>query len=289
MQESLKPVERRVLGVLLEKSLAQPSYYPMTLNAVVNACNQKSNRDPTMNLNEDAVWDALDALRERGLVARMLAGMSGRVDRFKHEAKTHFGWEKPQRAVMAELLLRGPQTVGELRSRCADVPLREHRRRRRGDRGVGPGGPAAGQPSAPSRGPVSHALCASPLSGERATYGSRADTGSRGRRSSAVHAANARRGRTFSSRAGGNAGGDRRPSPGCHRSPAPARYYRAAVVNIPTIRPQSTKHRGVSPLEYRAEAIPDEPRQRRVWITSARYVAGEGCGHVQTTSTPAVS
>ncbi|MFH1746847.1 MAG: YceH family protein [Planctomycetota bacterium] len=117
MQLALNELERRVLGVLLEKSLAQPSYYPMTLNAIVAACNQKSNRDPVMRLDEDRVWNTLDALRERGLVARIMAGMSGRVDRFKHEVKDRLGWDKPRRAVMAELLLRGPQTVGELRTR----------------------------------------------------------------------------------------------------------------------------------------------------------------------------
>jgi uncharacterized protein YceH (UPF0502 family) len=110
---------RRVFGVLLEKSLAQPSYYPMTLHAILAACNQKSNREPVLELDEDAVWQALEALRQSGLVAKLLPGMAGRVERYKHEAKTVLGWEKPQRAVMAELLLRGPQTLGELRTRCS--------------------------------------------------------------------------------------------------------------------------------------------------------------------------
>jgi uncharacterized protein YceH (UPF0502 family) len=115
---ALNEIERRVLGVLIEKSLAQPTYYPMTLNAIIAGCNQKSNRDPVVELDEDTVWNALDALRERGFVSRILAGMGGRVDRFRHEVKTAFNWEKPQRAVMAELMLRGPQTLGELRTRC---------------------------------------------------------------------------------------------------------------------------------------------------------------------------
>ena len=118
MSESLSEVERRVLGVLLEKSLAQPQYYPMSVNAIVAACNQKSNRDPLMSLNEDTVWDTLERLRAVGLVSRLMPGGASRVDRFRHEVKTLLGWEKPQWAVMAELLLRGPQTVGELRSRC---------------------------------------------------------------------------------------------------------------------------------------------------------------------------
>jgi len=119
MSETLTEIERRVLGVLIEKSLAQPQYYPMTLNAIVAAGNQKSNRDPVMTLDEDTVWDTLEVLQAAGLVTRMLAGGASRVDRFKHDVKIRLGWEKPQWAVMAELLLRGPQTVGELRSRCS--------------------------------------------------------------------------------------------------------------------------------------------------------------------------
>jgi uncharacterized protein YceH (UPF0502 family) len=118
MPETLNEVERRVLGVLLEKQLAQPQYYPMTVNAVVAACNQKSNRDPVMDLDEDLVWATLEALRTRQIISRLLPGGSSRVERFKHEIKELWGWEKPQRAIMAELLLRGPQTTGELRSRC---------------------------------------------------------------------------------------------------------------------------------------------------------------------------
>jgi uncharacterized protein len=115
---TMNEIERRVLGVLLEKALAQPQYYPMTVNAIVAACNQKNNREPLMNLDEDGVWSTLEVLRAGGLVTRLLPGGASRVERFKHEAKERFGWEKPQRAIMAELLLRGPQTVGELRTRC---------------------------------------------------------------------------------------------------------------------------------------------------------------------------
>ena len=118
MAESLNKVERRVFGVLLEKALAQPQYYPMTVNAIVTGCNQKSNRDPVMQLDEDAVWNTLEVLRAGGLVTRLLPGGASRVERFRHETKEIFAWEKPQRAVMAELLLRGPQTVGELRAHC---------------------------------------------------------------------------------------------------------------------------------------------------------------------------
>lgn len=112
------PIERRVLGVLIEKALAQPQYYPMTLNAIVAACNQKNNRDPVMELDEETVWNTLELLRAGGLVTRLLPGMGSRVDRYKHELKERLGWEKPQRAVLCELLLRGPQTPAELRARC---------------------------------------------------------------------------------------------------------------------------------------------------------------------------
>lgn len=119
MLQPLSEYQIRVLGVLLEKALAQAQYYPLTVNAVVTGCNQKSNRDPVMDLDEPTVWDVLEQLRDRQLVTRIAPGASSRVDRFKHEAKAVFGWERPQQAVMAELFLRGPQTVGELRGRCA--------------------------------------------------------------------------------------------------------------------------------------------------------------------------
>lgn len=118
MPVTLNEVQQRVLGVLLEKALAQPQYYPMSANAILAACNQKSNRDPVLNLDEETVWNALEVLRAGGLVSRLLPGGASRVERFRHEAKEYFGWEKPQRAVMAELLLRGPQTIGELRTHC---------------------------------------------------------------------------------------------------------------------------------------------------------------------------
>jgi uncharacterized protein len=116
--EPLNEVERRVLGALIEKKLAQPQYYPLTLNALVAACNQKSNRDPLMDLDEATVFDTVEALRERQLVSRVLAGAGSRTDRFRTDAAQTLGWGAPAQAVMAELLLRGPQTVGELRTRC---------------------------------------------------------------------------------------------------------------------------------------------------------------------------
>ena len=118
MQTKLNDIDRRVLGVLMEKEMSQPDYYPMTLNAVVAACNQKQNRDPLMQLDEVAVAASLASLQEQGLVTTMFPAQSGRVKRHRHEVEQVYGWLKPQRAVMTELLLRGPQTVGELRTRC---------------------------------------------------------------------------------------------------------------------------------------------------------------------------
>lgn len=118
MIPKLNSIERRVLGVLMEKAMALPQYYPMTLNGIVVACNQKQNRDPIMDLDEETVWTALDALRARNLVVRVAAGGSSRADKFKHNVAEAFGWQTPQRAILTELLLRGPQTSGELRSRC---------------------------------------------------------------------------------------------------------------------------------------------------------------------------
>ncbi len=115
----LDELERRVLGVLLEKDFTQPQAYPMTLNAITAACNQKSNRDPLMELDDDTVWDTLSRLRERGWVTRILPQPGGRVDKFKHAVPEKLSWQSPLRAVMTELLLRGSQTPGELRSRCA--------------------------------------------------------------------------------------------------------------------------------------------------------------------------
>lgn len=115
----LDGVERRVLGVLMEKALCQPDYYPMTLNALVAGCNQRQNRDPVMSLDADTVFDALERLRGRGLATLVFPAPGARTNRFKHEADAVFHWQPRERAVMAELLLRGPQTMGELRTHCS--------------------------------------------------------------------------------------------------------------------------------------------------------------------------
>jgi len=113
----LNEVESRVLGSLIEKELTTPDYYPLSLNALVNACNQKSNRDPYMNLDEDAVREAL-----RGLNQKELAGpadnMESRVKKYEHRLQEAFNFTRHEIAILCELLLRGPQTPGELRSRA---------------------------------------------------------------------------------------------------------------------------------------------------------------------------
>ena len=111
--------ERRVLGVLMEKTFTQASGDPLTLNAIVAGCNQKSNRDPVMELDEDTVWSTLKQLQERELVTRILPAPGSRADKFKHNVERVLQWQSPLRAVMTELFLRGPQTPGELRTRCS--------------------------------------------------------------------------------------------------------------------------------------------------------------------------
>jgi uncharacterized protein len=112
----LSDVEARVLGCLVEKEITTPEYYPLSLNALIHACNQKSNRDPLMNLEEDAVRQALRVLGEQAL-ARSASGDS-RVAKFEHRLADTFNFTRPETAILCELLLRGPQTPGELRSRA---------------------------------------------------------------------------------------------------------------------------------------------------------------------------
>ena len=109
--------QRRVLGVLIEKAKTTPDAYPMTLNSLMAGCNQKSNRSPQMNLSTDDVEVILEELREMGAVVEVQT--SGRVPKFRHQMYDWLGVDKVELAVMAELLLRGEQTVGELRARAA--------------------------------------------------------------------------------------------------------------------------------------------------------------------------
>jgi uncharacterized protein YceH (UPF0502 family) len=109
--------ERRVLGVLVEKQKTTPDAYPMSINGLLSGSNQKSNRDPLLNLDEDDVEEALEQLLRRELVER--APSSGRVERWRHLLYVALEIEKVEMAVLAELLLRGPQTEGELRTRAS--------------------------------------------------------------------------------------------------------------------------------------------------------------------------
>ena len=116
MPDQINPVEARILGALVEKQLTTPEYYPLTLNALVNACNQKNNRDPVMSLSENEVSTAIEHLRDRNLVY-VFYGSTSRVPKYKHMLPTYYELEPAEVAVMAVLMLRGPQTMGELRER----------------------------------------------------------------------------------------------------------------------------------------------------------------------------
>jgi uncharacterized protein YceH (UPF0502 family) len=112
----LNEVETRVLGSLIEKDITTPDYYPLSLNALVNACNQKNNRDPVMSLEEDAVRRALGCLQENRL-AGPARGADSRVTKYEHRLQEVFNFTRGEIAIFCVLLLRGPQTAGELRGR----------------------------------------------------------------------------------------------------------------------------------------------------------------------------
>lgn len=116
MSVALNEIEARVLGCLIEKELATPEYYPLTLNALINACNQKSNREPVLVLDDAAVQEALDSLRFKQLAHRSAEGV--RTTKYCHNLEGLFRLEPQEMAILAELLLRGPQTLGELRNRA---------------------------------------------------------------------------------------------------------------------------------------------------------------------------
>ncbi len=115
--KQLEPLDRRVLGVLVEKAKTTPEAYPLSLNALRTGCNQKNNRFPLMDVELEAVEQSLERLRALGAVSEVQGG--GRVSRFRHRMYEWMGVEKVELAVMAELLLRGAQTEGELRGRAA--------------------------------------------------------------------------------------------------------------------------------------------------------------------------
>jgi hypothetical protein len=121
MKIELTPNEARVIGCLIEKEITTPDQYPLSLNALTNACNQKTNREPVLELTEAEVQQSVDSLMKKYLVSDKSAGYGGRVTKYKHRfCNTEFGslkFSKQELAIVCVLLLRGPQTPGELRSR----------------------------------------------------------------------------------------------------------------------------------------------------------------------------
>lgn len=117
MEKVLNEVEVRVLGALVEKQLTTPEYYPLTLNALTNACNQKSNRDPVVSLNEPTVTQAIESLREKNLVY-VFYGSTSRVPKYKHMMPEVLRLDPREVAILCVLMLRGPQTLGELKERA---------------------------------------------------------------------------------------------------------------------------------------------------------------------------
>ena len=116
----LTAAEARVLGALVEKEVTTPEYYPLSLNALINACNQRSNREPVMNLDEDDVRQALHGLENKGLAGRARSA-DGRVTKYEHWLGEAFNFSRAEEALVCVLLLRGPQTPGELRGRTERV------------------------------------------------------------------------------------------------------------------------------------------------------------------------
>ncbi|MEJ1935700.1 YceH family protein [Nostoc sp. NIES-2111] len=120
MAFDLSPVEQRVLGALIEKEMATPDYYPMSLNALVNACNQKNNREPVMALEESDVLNAIDGMRHAAL-AYEISGPQHRVPKYSHGLGAKLNLGNRELAVLSVLLCRGPQTPGELRGRTQSL------------------------------------------------------------------------------------------------------------------------------------------------------------------------
>ena len=121
MNIEFSPIEARVIGCLIEKEITTPDQYPLSLNALTNACNQKTNREPVLELAEAAVQQAVDSLMKKYMVSDKSAGYGGRVTKYKHRfCNTEFGslkFSKQELGIICVLLLRGPQTPGELRAR----------------------------------------------------------------------------------------------------------------------------------------------------------------------------
>ena len=118
METILTDIETRVLGSLIEKQVTTPEYYPLTINALTLACNQKNNRDPVTSYSEDQVSEALENLREKNL-AYVFYGSTSRVPKYKHVMPEVMHLSPPEMALMCVLMLRGPQTLGELRGNAS--------------------------------------------------------------------------------------------------------------------------------------------------------------------------
>src|SRR5579864_7736400 len=125
MTHILTAIEARVLGALIEKDITTPDYYPLSLNALINACNQKNNRDPVTSLDEETVRLALRNLSDKRL-AGPASGADGRVTKYEHRLQEVFNFSRPETAILCVLLLRGPQTPGELRGRTERMHRFEH-------------------------------------------------------------------------------------------------------------------------------------------------------------------
>lgn len=124
MNDTLSPIEVRILGCLIEKEATTPDVYPLTLNGLLTACNQKSSREPVMELTADEVLPALHSLIDKTLVSTWKAGhnrMAKYQHKLRHRVSDRFNFSIPELAVLGVLFLRGPQTVGEIRSRCARI------------------------------------------------------------------------------------------------------------------------------------------------------------------------
>jgi len=124
LKDTLSAIEVRILGCLIEKEATTPDVYPLTLNSLLTACNQKSSRDPVMELTADDVMPALDSLIDKTLVSTWKAGHNRTAKyqhKLRHRVSDKFNFSVPELAVLSVLFLRGPQTPGEIRSRCARI------------------------------------------------------------------------------------------------------------------------------------------------------------------------
>ncbi len=128
MELELNPIEERVLGCLIEKEMATPEYYPLTLNALTNACNQKSNRHPAMALDELTVEHTLYELRTNHKLAVEVGASGSRVAKYRHNMSAHWNLSPAKMAILCELFIRGPQTPGDLRAHASRLhPLSDAR------------------------------------------------------------------------------------------------------------------------------------------------------------------